>query len=312
MDCLRIDQPHHPRTLKLAHLTAWGAATWLRNPISGRACYARYATVLEPKLPAQRSVVPCGQGHHASASLPARHGTLAYAPPKRNPCPPGGHALAHTTPCGCWCEAARAHRRRTERGSVRTVLDGLTVTHGGCSVTSGVYTGVCAVGGSVVRPMGSRDAASDASESGGEAEPVAHPDAWVQCDKCTKWRRIPYSESEKIGDGDWCARLPIACRPHRWPSRADAHTIRTASPSSSRPCARPLPPSASGVGPTRYVHAVRAVRAQVLRDERRRAVQHVQVAAGAVGRRDRQAALRPTGAQRPSSLWVYPVRTGAT
>jgi hypothetical protein len=194
MDCLRIDQPHHPRTLKLAHLTAWGAATWLRNPISGRACYARYATVLEPKLPAQRSVVPCGQGHHASASLPARHGTLAYAPPKRNPCPPGGHALAHTTPCGCWCEAARAHRRRTERGSVRTVLDGLTVTHGGCSVTSGVYTGVCAVGGSVVRPMGSRDAASDASESGGEAEPVAHPDAWVQCDKCTKWRRISLTQ----------------------------------------------------------------------------------------------------------------------
>jgi hypothetical protein len=38
----------------------------------------------------------------------------------------------------------------------------------------------------------------------GEAEAVAHPDAWVQCDKCTKWRRITYSESEKIGDGDWC------------------------------------------------------------------------------------------------------------
>jgi hypothetical protein len=46
----------------------------------------------------------------------------------------------------------------------------------------------------VVRPMGSRDAASDASESGGEAEPVAHPDAWVQCDKCTKWRRISLTQ----------------------------------------------------------------------------------------------------------------------
>ena len=40
-------------------------------------------------------------------------------------------------------------------------------------------------------------------------------DAWVQCDHCELWRRVPKEVSERLGDDEqWCAP-PSLLRTHR-------------------------------------------------------------------------------------------------
>ena len=47
-------------------------------------------------------------------------------------------------------------------------------------------------------------------------------DAWVQCDSCALWRRVPKEVSERLGDDDqWCARELAIAR-----ARALFHTYK--------------------------------------------------------------------------------------
>jgi hypothetical protein len=34
---------------------------------------------------------------------------------------------------------------------------------------------------------------------------AAASDAWIACDECEKWRRLPAALAEALGDSEWCA-----------------------------------------------------------------------------------------------------------
>ena len=62
-------------------------------------------------------------------------------------------------------------------------------------------------------------------------------DAWVQCDSCEKWRRVPKEVSERLGeDEQWCVPSPPRAlgRPSRAP-RKISWRHGTATSLSSRP-----------------------------------------------------------------------------
>jgi hypothetical protein len=44
------------------------------------------------------------------------------------------------------------------------------------------------------------------SDTGGEKDANALTDNWIQCDSCSKWRRVPKNIADALGDDDeWCA-----------------------------------------------------------------------------------------------------------
>ena len=66
-------------------------------------------------------------------------------------------------------------------------------------------------------------------------------DAWVQCDSCEKWRRVPKEVSERLGeDEQWCVPfLPaLSRRPSRAPRKSFGGTVP---PSLSRRRVRLVP-----------------------------------------------------------------------
>lgn len=67
-------------------------------------------------------------------------------------------------------------------------------------------------------------------------------DAWVQCDSCALWRRVPKEVSERLGDDDqWCAR-ELAIARARAPSLATSRDLE-------RPDLTPPPPSSPPLNP---------------------------------------------------------------
>ena len=73
-------------------------------------------------------------------------------------------------------------------------------------------------------------------------------DAWVQCDSCEKWRRVPKEVSERLGeDEQWCVPfLPaLSRRPSRAPRKIfwrHGTTVSIAPTRSTRPDLTDRPP----------------------------------------------------------------------